>query len=132
MNNYRPEPELFRMFGFYECKKCQYSWSSAYTWNVVHPYEHYVTWTVYYPQFCRQCKERSFPYRTEFLSNDKPKSQKKRKTHVQELCGRCVQLKTLCTSVCTGNTICKMCKKCQKCKNNPDITNPCKKRCDCK
>ena len=93
------KPKLRRTFGWYRCRECSNHWTSAYTWNIVHPETNKVTKRVRYCQFCEMCENKQFPYRTKQF----PKRKKRTKNaspsdlHKQYLCGRCKHSKVSCS-----------------------------------
>ena len=85
-------PSLARVFGYYECKRCQNYWTSADTWNVVdtsgeymNDHEMYlspttnVTVKTYYRQNCSYCNNNIFPYKTTPLLPNPKNGQNNRK-----------------------------------------------------
>ena len=74
-------PALARVFGYYECKRCQNNWKSSYTWNVIDTAGNYcnqpemymspttnITLKTYYRQPCSYCNNNIFPYQTTLLA----------------------------------------------------------------
>ncbi|XP_004608099.2 zygote arrest protein 1 [Sorex araneus] len=106
--NLEPGPRLRFQFleqkyGFYHCKDCNIRWESAYVWCVQG------TNKVYFKQLCRNCQKSYNPYRVEDITCQSCKKMicscsirvrhtDPKRSHRQDLCGRCKGKRLSCDS----------------------------------
>uniref|UniRef100_A0A674IRN8 3CxxC-type domain-containing protein n=1 Tax=Terrapene triunguis TaxID=2587831 RepID=A0A674IRN8_9SAUR len=92
---------LEQKYGYFHCKDCKTRWESAYVWCISGSNK------VYFKQLCRKCQKDFNPYRVEAIQCQTCSKtrcscpQKKRhidlkRSHRQELCGRCKGKRLFC------------------------------------